>query len=122
MPKDQVEIELQHLATELQKRQRHIPAPRRASEVVSDLLARRGYAQEQASDELAVSWQQAVGGAVASQSRVGRLRRGVLEVYVASSTLVQELSLRKRQVMRELRKNVPESKVRDLRFRVGSID
>lgn len=122
MSKDQVEIELQRLKQELQQRQRYVPAPRRASEVVSDLLAQRGYAQEQAADELSVCWQQAVGAEIASQSRVGRLRGGVLEVYVANSTLIQELSLCKRQVMREFRKNVQESKVRDLRFRVGSID
>ena len=50
------------------------------------------------------------------------MRRGVLEVWVQNSTLVQELSFEKTRLLKTLAQLVPDEKIRDLKFRVGPID
>ena len=95
--------------------------PKPIGNIVAELLARRGYGRLQAADAFAQAWQQAAGPALAAQSRAGQVRRGVLEVWVANSTLVQELSFEKPRLLQTLIQLVPEEKIRDLKFRVGPI-
>jgi predicted nucleic acid-binding Zn ribbon protein len=67
-------------------------------------------------------WREAVGDEVTAHSRTGNIRRGVLEVVVRNSAVVQELTFRKHQLIKQLAKLNPGQKIRDLRFRVGPID
>ncbi len=97
-------------------------APKPIGNILSQLLARRGYAREQAAGLSAEAWQQAAGAELARQSRPGQVRRGVLEVRVATSTLVQELGFQKQQLLQRLGELLPDEKIRDLKFRVGSIE
>jgi predicted nucleic acid-binding Zn ribbon protein len=96
--------------------------PKPIGNIVAELLARRGYGRLQAADSCAAAWQQAAGAALAAQSRAGQVRRGVLEVWVTNSTLVQELSFEKARLLKALVQLAPEEKIRDLKFRVGPID
>jgi predicted nucleic acid-binding Zn ribbon protein len=95
--------------------------PQRIGEVLSQLLSRRGYAQERNSAELQQQWRQAVGEAVAQHSRPGNLGRGVLQIIVRNSATLQELTFRKRELLAALQKQ-GRATVRDLRFRVGEVD
>jgi predicted nucleic acid-binding Zn ribbon protein len=45
-----------------------------------------------------------------------------LEVLVAHSALLQELSFRKEELLEALRRQIPEEPVREIRFRLGSVD
>jgi predicted nucleic acid-binding Zn ribbon protein len=92
------------------------------AEVVSGLLTRRGYAQLKSTAEYAGAWQQATGPTLAPHTRVGNIRRGVLEVVVRNSSVLQELTFRKKQLLKKLTELVPAQKIRDLRFRVGTIE
>jgi predicted nucleic acid-binding Zn ribbon protein len=103
-------------------RQRYLGGPARIADALSQLMARRGYARIQAASELDAAWGDAVGEQLATQSRPGNLRRGVLEVTVGNSAVLQELTFVKRTILKELQRTVPEQKIRDLRFRVGPID
>ncbi len=103
-------------------RQRHLGGPQRIADALSRLMARRGYARIQAASELDAAWSGAVGDPLAGQSRPGNLRRGVLDVTVGNSAVMQELTFIKRTILKELERMVPEQKIRDLRFRVGPID
>ncbi len=96
--------------------------PKPIGNIVAELLARRGYGRLQAADAWAGAWQEAAGPTLAGQSRAGQVRRGVLEVWVTNSTLVQELSFEKARLLKTLTRLVPEEKIRDLKFRVGPID
>lgn len=96
--------------------------PRRISEVVSELIARRGYGRVQARTSLEEAWRTAAGPALASQTRVGAVRRKALEIVVAHSTLVQELTFQKHNLLRELAKVLPDETIADLRFKVGAIE
>jgi predicted nucleic acid-binding Zn ribbon protein len=93
---------------------------RRLGEILPQLMARRGYARV-ISDQIYVdAWQQA-SGIYARSSRPARMRRGVLEIVVNSSTFVQELTFKKRQLIAELTRLLPEQNIRDLKFIVGSL-
>lgn len=96
-------------------------APKKIADVLSELITRRGYGRLQASSLLASAWAQAAGELLARYSRVGQIKRGVLEVYVANSTLVQELTFQKQGILNELARTLPDERITDLRCRVGPI-
>ncbi len=93
--------------------------PRKVADVLSEMMARRGYARERQTVALADAWEQAAGPLIAQHSRVGLVRQGKLEVTVTHSALVQELTFQKQEILAQLRKQVPEENIVDLRFRVG---
>lgn len=106
----------------IHQRQRFYRRSQRAGHVLNQLLARSGYLQRQSQDELAVQWQEAVGARWRGQTQVGRIRRGVLEVEAANSSVVQHLNFQKNRLLQELQRRLPGQRIRDLRFRVGKID
>jgi hypothetical protein len=59
---------------------------------------------------------------LAKHTRAGGMRRGVLEVIVRSSAVLQELSFEKRRLVARLAQLLPLRRIRDVRFRVGEIE
>jgi hypothetical protein len=94
------------------------PGPRSIGSVMSRLLARTGYDQEQGSDSLALAWQQVAPASFRGSSQAGLVRRGVLEVFVSHSALVQEMGFHKREVLARLGEIVPGEGITDIRCRV----
>jgi predicted nucleic acid-binding Zn ribbon protein len=95
--------------------------PRKLSELIPQLMARRGYARLLSHDEILGVWEQA-SGALSGQSRPGMLRRNVLEIIVTNSVAMQELTFQKQQLLMKLSRQLPHHQIRDLRFSIGSID
>jgi predicted nucleic acid-binding Zn ribbon protein len=85
-------------------------------------MARRGFARVQSTAALKQAWNEAAGELLARQSRVGAVRRGVMEVIVAHSTWAHELTYQKTTLIARLATLLPEQKIRDLRVRVGPLD
>lgn len=96
--------------------------PKPIGSVLSELMARRGYARVRSTEAYEAAWLKAAGTAVAKCTRLGSLRRGTLEVIVLNSTLVQELVFQKPALLKDLARLLPDEPVKDLRFRVGAID
>jgi hypothetical protein len=96
--------------------------PQPIADVLSELMARRGFARVRSTAALTQAWNDAAGELLARQSRVGSVRRGVLEVVVAHSALAQELSYQKAMLIQRLATSLPEQRIRDLRVRGGPID
>ena len=96
--------------------------PQPIAEVLAQLMARRGYARQAAAAGCEAAWREAAGAGMAKVTRPGNIRRGVLEVFVANSTLLQELGFQKIQILERLRKALADESLRDLRFRVGPIE
>ena len=92
------------------------------ADVVSELLARRGYARAQASEDFAKIWEAAAGEMMAKYTRTGTLKRGVLEVIVAHSALVQELTFQKIAILEKLARLAPDEGIKDIRCRVGPLE
>lgn len=96
--------------------------PRALSDILADLFTVRGYGRLHARQELEAAWNKAVGEAYWRQTRLGEVRRGVLNVTVAHSVLLEELSaFRKSSLLRALRLDAPATIIHDIRFRVGPL-
>jgi predicted nucleic acid-binding Zn ribbon protein len=94
--------------------------PEPLAEILSRLFTVRGWGRRQGRLRLEQAWAEAAGEETARHTRVGGLRRGVMEVEVGNSVLLQELAhFNKRRLLENLRARLPEITVADLRFRLG---
>ena len=116
------DLDEQNLHDDYQRKRVRIPPPRPVRDVLSQLFAKRGYAQIQTAAGCTAAWREAVGEKIATDTRPGNVRRGVLEVLVRNSSVLQVLGFEKTRIVRALTKLVPEQQIRDVRFRVGTID
>jgi predicted nucleic acid-binding Zn ribbon protein len=96
--------------------------PESLGEILSRLFAARGWGRQQDRLRLEEAWTAAAGPETALSTRVGGLKRGVLEVIVANAVLLQELAhFHKRRLLEQLRRRLPGTTVTDLRFRTGVV-
>ena len=94
--------------------------PELIGEILSRLFTARGWGRRQGRLRLEQAWAEAAGADIAQHTRVGGLRRGVLEVEVKNAVLMHELAhYHKRRLLEELRRRLPELTLTDLRFRAG---
>jgi len=103
--------------------------PTPIAEILADLMARRGFARVQSAEAVEQAWREAVaqldsGDLIAEHTRVGKIRRGQLEVTVHHSVLIQELEFQKQTLLKYLNQQLPElgipdQQITDLRFRLG---
>jgi predicted nucleic acid-binding Zn ribbon protein len=119
LPDDEDE---RNLHDDYRRKSIRIPPPKPVRDVLSQLLAKRGYAQIQTAAGCEAAWREAVGAKLAVDTRPGNVKRGVLEVLVRNSSALQELAFLKGKIVKSLAKTIPEQKIRDLRFRVGAMD
>ncbi|HEV3257636.1 MAG TPA: DUF721 domain-containing protein [Gemmataceae bacterium] len=96
--------------------------PEPLSEILSRLFAARGWGRRQGRLQLEEAWAEVAGPERARQTRVGALRRGVLEILVGNAVLLQELAqFQKRGLLEQLRGRLPGTTLTDLRFRAGTV-
>lgn len=96
-------------------------APELLGEVLSRLFAARGWGRRSERVRLEQTWAEVAGPAVAAGTRLGSLRRGVLEILVGSAAMLQELAhFQKRRLLAELKARVP-TPISDLRFRISAL-
>lgn len=107
---------------EAEKRYYHGRAPKPIGNVLAQLVSRRGYAQIHAAGERDEAWKRVVGEELARMTQVSALRRGVFEILVANSLLIQELTFRKEELLANLQAALPDAGVKQLKFKVGRID
>ena len=96
--------------------------PEPIGEILAQLMARRGFARVQSASAHEAAWCEAAGELATQYTRVGAVRRGRLEVVVANSTLIQELTFQKPALLEALGRLLPDEKISDIRFRVGPIE
>jgi predicted nucleic acid-binding Zn ribbon protein len=95
--------------------------PEPIKEILSRLFAARGWGRVQERLLLEESWAKVIGAAGAGHTRVGTMKRGVLEIQVDNTVLMQELAhYQKRNLLEKLRQQLPGMKLTDLRFRPGT--
>jgi hypothetical protein len=96
--------------------------PKPLSEILGELFTARGYGRIRARAELESAWADAVGEAARGQTELGEVRRGILNVTVAHSALLEELSaFGKTRILAALRTGAPGTTIHDIRFRVGAL-
>ena len=112
---------LRELAADFDARRPKVRVPQRIGDLVSRLMSRKGYSQQRSVAEWEDAWAQIVGPQISRQTQPGLLRRGVLDIFVTNSTLLQDLTFRKRELLHELAARLPAGKLRDLKFKVGPV-
>jgi hypothetical protein len=96
--------------------------PRPLSDILGELFAVRGYGRLRARQELQDAWNAAVGQPNSCQTQLGEVRRGVLNVTVAHSALLEELAaFHKPLLLAALRCGAPATAIHDIRFQVGAV-
>ena len=115
-------LDERNLHQDYTRRRVRIPPPKALGNVMSQLLAKRGYAQVQSAALSAAAWREAVGDKLAADTRPGNVRRGVLEVLVRDSSTRHELAFLKAKIIKSLASSMPEQKIRDVKFRVGPLE
>jgi predicted nucleic acid-binding Zn ribbon protein len=113
--------DIRELHEQVARRQYYQKSPQRIADTLSTLMARRGYAQLEATQERESAWKSAVGDPLACHTRVGNIRRGIVEVIVSNSAALQELTFRKAELMGKLATALPDQKIKDVRFRIGTL-
>lgn len=113
--------EIQQLHAEVARRQYHAKRPRRIADLLNTLMARRGYCELEASGERDEAWKAVLGPPMSAYSRIGVIRRGVVEVSVSHSAALQELTFRKAELIRKISAALPDQKIHDMRFRVRDV-
>ncbi len=93
-----------------------------ARTAIRRLLARKEFAQLGQRRELEEAWSAAVPDEFRNKARCGRLVRGVLEIVVADSLSLTELTFRKREILRRLAPPAYNVPIKDLRFRIGETE
>ncbi len=99
-----------------------MPGPERISDILTQLMSRRGFARVRGAEAYRSAWNEAAGPLGAEYSRAGQLKRGTLEVVVANSTLIQEFGFQKADMLVTLNRLLPDHNIKDLRFRLGAIE
>ena len=94
--------------------------PQKIGDVLTDLLAQRGYAQVASQAALQQAWSNVV-GSLDKFTRVSEVKRGKLHVIVTNSVVMQELTFRKQDLAKTMAENLPDHNIKEIRFRVGSI-
>jgi predicted nucleic acid-binding Zn ribbon protein len=105
-----------------EQRRHYARRPKKIADVLAQLITARGYGRIQANADLTGAWQKAAGPGLARFTRPGQIRRGQLEVTVANSTIVQELTFQKERILAALQAALPDARLRELRFRLGPVD
>jgi predicted nucleic acid-binding Zn ribbon protein len=107
---------------EREQRRHFARRPKKIGDVLAQLITARGYGRLQADGELLAAWRTTVGEPFARFTRPGHIRRGLLEITVANSAIVQELTFEKQRILAALQLEFPHARIHDLRFRIGAID
>ena len=95
--------------------------PTPLSAVISELIARKGLARVQGNAQLVGIWKSVAGERISSRTKVLGTKRGVLEVGVDDSALMNELaSFHRTALLHRFQKEHPEQKISDIRFKLRS--
>jgi len=95
--------------------------PQNLSEILTKLIAMRGYARREADAQLHGQWAAAAGELWAGQTRAVAIKRGVLHVDVAHSALLSELTAFHRgSLLKKVQELYPHLDVRDVKFKLAS--
>lgn len=99
--------------------------PELLGEILSRLFTARGWGRRQDRLRLEQAWADSMAacGLAQGQTRVNGLRRGVLEVLVDNSVLLQELAhFHKRRLLEQMRGRITGTTINDLRLRAGVVN
>ncbi|MEM7782325.1 MAG: DciA family protein [Planctomycetota bacterium] len=103
-------------------RQRYFRRPKSTKDVLSRLMARKGYSQTETQNELELVWSDLIGQKWNSKSKATVIRNGVLEVVVVNSVVHQQLEFQKKKLLIQIQQRLSKNNIKDIRYRVGKFN
>ena len=101
------------------RRSASVSMPGTLGAALSEFIALKGLASPRSDARLAQMWAEVAGERIAERTRVMGINRGVLQVAVVSSAMLNELaSFHRDRLIEELRAREPRLKLRDIKFRL----
>ena len=88
-------------------------------DIVKAVFARLESEKTFSKEDIEEQWKTLMGPAGSRHSRPASLRKGVLTVFVDSSGWMQEMSLRKRKILKQLKRQFGKDKISGIQFRIG---
>ena len=107
--------------TDRERRRFYAREPQSLGKVLATVMIKNRYASNESNSALAEVWAKIVGQAHAARTLPTGVRRGKFEVTVAHSAIAQELSFDSRRILAALQQQIPEAKITEIRYRVGTI-
>lgn len=101
-----------------ENRTRPVEGPQSLGDVVTRLVALRGYAQSGGQRQLERMWRHAAGEEIGRTTRVLGLKNGTLMIGVGSSALLSELAAFHKQDLLQKVRSGSEGRICDLKFRL----
>lgn len=99
---------------------RHFAKPKTVGKVLPGVLRRYGVTEQLAAQEIQNVWSQLIDPMLLSETRVGNVQRGSLLVLVKNNLVLQELAMRKSEILSRFQDFPATSQIRGLRFRMES--
>lgn len=100
------------------KQRRPVPLPH-ASGVIRRLLARKEFSQVGQRESLEAAWKEAAGEEICQRAQCGRMVRGTLDIVVADSSTLTQLTFEKQGLLKKLKGIEATAQIKNLRFRLG---
>jgi predicted nucleic acid-binding Zn ribbon protein len=107
---------------EAARRRFYANEPKHAADIMAAVLQRRGYGRIMESEELTARWAAAVDPRLGPFTRAVRIYRRKLEVLVANSTVMSELTFAKASLLGRLNEEAAGAPITDIKFRIGVVD
>lgn len=113
--------------SEKERKRFYARKPKGIANVIASVMSKQGYAASKAASELTGQWEgvaeKVLGDAALSkQTRAKGLSRGKLEVIVANHVVMQEINFHRPQLLKSIQDATPDSRINEIRFKVGRID
>ncbi len=99
---------------------RHATKITPVADIVRSVFERMERAKTLTKEDVDERWKELAGSA-ARHTRPVSLRKSVLTVFVDSSAWMQEMTLRKRVVLKQLKRAFGKDKISGIHFRIGEI-
>jgi hypothetical protein len=81
------------------------------SSIIDRLMLEKGYSVQQSRDLIEEQWRLAVGSLLSSQSKVGQIKRGVLQIFAANEIVRSELEFEKSKALKLLQAELPTMRI-----------
>jgi predicted nucleic acid-binding Zn ribbon protein len=95
--------------------------PQSLADVLTKLIALRGFARKQGSAQLQAAWAEVAGPEWSGRTRATGIKRGVLQVSVAQAPLLSELvAFHRLSLLAKLKDQHAHLRIRDIKFRLES--
>lgn len=96
-----------------------VAEPQHVGKVLSELIAIKGLARVHGTEQLQQAWRAVAGDDIGCKSRVIELTRGVLNIGVSNSAVLNELAgFHKQALLEQLQQQFSHLKIREIKFRL----